>query len=43
MVSPEGPVVEKELRKMNATEFISESNGAFVFVGWTIDSKYTIV
>lgn len=43
MVSPEGPVLDKELTKLNATEFISESDGSFVFVGWTIDSKYDLV
>lgn len=43
MVSPEGPVVDKELTKLNATEFISESDSSFVFVGWTIDSKYKLV
>ena len=43
MVGAEGPVLNREYTELNATQFLSESNGGFVFVGWTINSKNTVL
>ena len=40
MVGAEGPEVEKEFLEMSEVEFVQESNGEFLFEGWTINSKW---
>ena len=39
MVGAEGPIVEKEYTELTEREFVSETEGSFLFVGWTVDSK----
>lgn len=39
MVGAEGPIVNKEYMEQTEREFVLESEGAFLFVGWTVDSK----
>ena len=39
MVGAEGPVIMREYRELTETEFISETDGIYEFVGWTIDSE----
>ena len=40
MVSPEGPMVEREYLELSEVEFVQQSNGEFIFKGWTINSEY---
>ena len=40
VVGAEGPEVEKEFLEMSEVEFVQESNGEFLFEGWTINSKW---
>ena len=40
VVSPEGPMVEREYSELSEVEFVQQSNGEFIFKGWTINSEF---